>query len=273
MADPLSLGIQAAATVGGSLLGGKDDGGTSQTSSVQPFTPAVPHLNSILDGAQQLFNADPTGANIVAPFSADQTAGFDATRGAAGAVGPFLGQAQDTIGGIMSGGANPWQEAVIERALGQSQLMANQQARAMGRQGSPAAMQNATELGISAIAPIAMQGHEAHIGNLMSAAGLAPALAQSQFMPGQQLLGIGGIQQGQAQAQLDAPFTALDRYSSQVLPISGLGRTGTTTTPGQGGGLQGAIGGALQGLQFAGGLGGGGGGFASMLGINPFGSF
>ncbi len=259
------------ATAAGAALGGKGGGDRTETSSVQPFAPSVPHLNNILGSAQGLFDADPTGANIVAPFTADQNAGFDATRGAAGAISPFLQQAQGSIGGILSGQANPWQEAVIDRALGQSQLTANQQARALGRTGSPAAQQNAIDLGISAIAPIAFQGHQQNVGNILSAAGIAPGIAQSQFLPANQLLNIGGVQQQQDQAQRDAPFTALQRLSSQVLPVSGLGQTNTQTTPGVGR-VQGALGGALSGAQFASNAGGFG-SLPGLFGINPFGSF
>ena len=237
------------------MSGGKGGGDQTQTSTSAPWEPAIPHLNAILGGAQGLYDADPMGANIVAPFSADQSAGFDATRGAAGAVGPFLGDAQGSVAGIMSGQANPWQEAVIDRVSGQAQLAANQQARAMGRQGSPAAVQNAVDLGISAIAPIAMQGHQAHIGNILSAAGMAPGIAKSQFIPAQELMNIGGVQQLQNQAQLDAPFTALNRYAGIAQRIGGMGGTSVGTVPGQSSiqsGLGGAAGGAQLGWQVGG---------------------
>ena len=229
-------------------MGGKSGGSQTTTQTSAPWEPAQPHLNAILGAAQGLYDADPTGAGLVAPFSGDQTAGFDMTRGAAGAIAPFLGQAQGSIGGIMSGQANPWQEAVIDRVSGQAQLAANQQSRAMGRQGSPAAMQNAVDLGISAIAPIAMQGHQAHIGNILSAAGMAPAIAQSQFLPAQQMLNIGGLQQGQEQQELLAPYLALQRYAGIAQGIGGMGGVSTGTVPGQSS-LQSGIGGALGGAQ------------------------
>ena len=250
----MASAIPIAASVAGSALGsmkGGDD--TTQTAQSAPWLPAQPHLEGILGEAQSLYDSGQLAQ--VAPFGADQLSGFDMTRDAAGAAGPFLGQAMDTIGGIMGGGANPWQEAVMDRALGMAERTSNQQARAMGRQGSPAAMENAGRLGIEAIAPIAMAGHQAHIGNLMGAAGLAPNISQAQFMPGQMLQGIGGMQQQQQQSIFDQPFNALQRYQSFAQPIGGLGGMNSQTTPGVGA-LQGGIGGGLMGLQLGSQIGG-----------------
>lgn len=252
---------EAIGAVAGGVLGGKGGGDQSTTSQVAPFAPTIPRIENILTGAEDLFNTGQLGR--VAPFAQDQLSGFEATRGAAGQITPFLGQTLDSIGGILGGAANPWQEAVEARALGLAERTANQQARAFGRQGSPAATQQAAELGIQAIAPIAFQGYQQGIQNQLSAAGLAPGLSQAQFIPGSALQGIGAIQQGQQQSVFDGPFNSLQQFASLVSPFTGIGGTTTNTTPGVGA-LQGGISGALSGLQLAGNLGGGG------FSFNPF---
>ena len=258
-----AIGSAAGAALGG--IGGK--GGSSQSATLQPFGPSVPLLNQVGDSALGLFNADPTGQNLVAPFNADQNAGFDLTRGLVGQQSDLLGAASGSIGNIFNRTGQEFLQPVIDNAVGVATRNANQQARAFGRQGSPAAFEALSRAAVEASAPIAFQADQANIGNQLRAAGLAPNIAQSQLIPAQALLGIGGQQQQQQQQQLDAPFTQLNRLANIAFPLASAGRTTTQTTPGVGG-LQGALGGGLLGAQFGNAFGGNG--FADFIGFNPF---
>lgn len=92
--------------------------------------------------------------------------------------------------------------------------------------------------------------HSASNQDAMRAQALMPSMYQYNMMPGQSLLDIGAMQEGQAQRQIDAPWDNLQRYSQIVSGMPNLGSSTTTTSggPGQNRAMTG-MGGAMAGAQ------------------------
>lgn len=125
------------------------------------------------------------------------------------------------------------------------------------------------------------QNWQANQGNRLTAAGLAPGLNQAGYYGANQLLGVGGLQQGQNQNQANAayqqwynqamsPYQQLGVLQSALQGSMGAGAQGVTSSSGgKGSPLTGALGGAAAGTAIMPGwgtaIGGIGGGLMSMF--------
>ena len=100
------------------------------------------------------------------------------------------------------------------------------------------------------------QGYQSGMNNMLQALGMAPSIYSAGYMPGQQLLGIGGTMQQQGQRYLDADYSQFQQaqqwpfktYDAMLAPFStrAVGSSTTESSSPWAGALGGAmIGGKL----------------------------
>jgi len=194
----------------------------------------------------------PAGLNQqLAPFNPTQLGGLQGLVTTAGGVAPTLGAGQQNIQDVLQGqflNSNPFLDAMFRNA---SSNMVNQyqqttapslisealRAQAYGGTGMEETQQfNQFSLGqnLNNLAAQIYGGNYAQERqNQMQALGQLPGVAQAQFMPAQQVLGAGTLEQQQQQSGFDVAFqNALrqQQYPYEVLGQFG-GALGTAAGP------------------------------------------
>jgi hypothetical protein len=277
-----------------------------QTSERNPYAPAIPALNNIMGDAGDLYDQRRGqqffGGQTYANFSPETQQAFkmmtdraqggsDLLRGAQGMVG-------DTAGGKYLSDGNPFGSAMAQRTTADVMPGLNATFAKAGRTGSDAHQYTLSRGLADAMAPANMQMYENERGRMMQAAGMAPQLAQADYMDAQMLRGVGAEREAQTQKRINEQMArfnfgqnrdaqALQEYLGYAGTVGNMGgassgtSSGTTTTeqqtsPGQqmlGLGLMGAS--AFMGMPGMGmggmgtmgaGLGGGYGGYGGMMG-------
>lgn len=257
---------------------------TTSTEKRDPWSPAQPHLKSILEGAGQNYAARQNQqfypGQTYAGFSPETEYGLSAMYQRAQAGSPLTRGAQGMIGDTLSGSylnaGNPGFRGVADRVTGEVLPAITAQWQRAGRGTGNGAVIEAASRGIGdALAPIAHQDYRAERAAQMQAAGMAPSLAQADYADMERALGVGQAREAMTQRGIDEAMQryafdqnrgadALREYSGFVSPIAGLGSEGTSTQTQQSrpSGLQTALGVGLMGAS----LFGGGGPLAGLIG-------
>jgi len=208
----------------------KGDSEVKQTQEINPE--AQKYVAPWLDRANALYSgAGPTVAPV-AGFSPEQVLGQAAqfSRGVNGsplnaAAGGYL---QDTIGGKYLN-SNPWlQDAAKLAAVGPDSAAAS-----AGRYGSGAHY----DTRLQAIAPVLAQSYANERGMQQQAAGMAPQLAQQDYVDIAAMNDVGQQRQALAQQILNQQTQTANMPFENVNQMLGLiygypGRTSTSTQPG-----------------------------------------
>lgn len=232
---------------------GKGTQKQTTTQKAEPWKPATPFLKDILTEAKGLYEGGQLAQ--LAGFTPDQQAAFQGVSDLAGQPG-VVGAATGTLTSLM----DPTQysqglEAVKQQALSSAIPAAVAQFAGAGLTDSSVAQQEVGLAATQAVAPIEYQAQQAAQNIALQAAGLAPALQAAQYAPFQYLSDIGGQQQQQEQAQLDLPFTALNKYANLAYPAAGFGGTQSgTQSQSSSPGFGSILGAGLQALPFLFGL-------------------
>ena len=244
-------------------------GGGTQTTvqKSDPWLPAQPYLKDALADAGDLYDA---GGFHIQPYPNQRLAGFgDVSLLGQGATvqqalqgAPLVGQASDTLAGMMD---YDYQSGLLDNvksnALDQAIPAAVAQFAGAGMGNSGMAMDTVGRAAVDAIAPYEYGAHENTLARMMGAASMAPDIEQAGYMPGQMLQGVGLLRDQMGQQEIDSLMQAyyegqnvdqqaLQNYSNLLMGYGGQGGTqvGETT---QESGPMGMIGGGLQGLAFA----------------------
>ena len=243
-------------------------GGTQTTvQKSDPWGPAQPYLKDALADAGDLYDQ---GGFHIQPYPNDRVAGFgDVSLLGQGATvqqalqgTPLVGQASDTLSGMMD---YDYQSGLLDQvkqnALGSAIPAAMAQFAGSGMGNSTLAMDTVGRAATEAVAPYEYGAHENTLGRMMSAAGMAPGMEEAAYLPGRMLQGVGAMRDQMSQQELDALMAAyyedqnmdanaIQNYSNLLMGYGGQGGTqvGETTTDS---GPMGMIGGGLQSLAFA----------------------
>lgn len=237
-------------------LGSRGGGGTTtQTNSVPPeFSP----LATWGAGRAQQIGEMPFQSlpfNPTAGFNPYQFTGFDMTANRAQQPSGLLGGMESSLTDTLSGKYlnNPYMDSIVNQTMNDLQGRFNTTAMGSGSFGNA----NATEAGMRGMADAAntlrFNNYNTERGRMMEAASMAPGAYQAGFMPAQQMLGIGGTMQQQAQNQLGGMQNEFMRstqwpfqtFQTAMSPFSqNIGSQQTMTQPG-GNFASGLLGGAL----------------------------
>lgn len=228
--------------------GGKGGGSQTSTTTNTPWAGVQPYITDYLKQAQGQ-NQKPFDFNDgdqIAPFSPEQQYGLSMTTQRAINGSPVMnaaqGNAYNTLqGNFMSPDSNPWLKQNVDTALGDVQGRINSQ---FGNNnfGGTAHQEGLTrDLGRTA-AGMYGANYDQERSRQMSAMGMAPQMAESDYRDAQALLGVGDARQGLAQSYLDQAnglFGANNNYGQQQLDAygravsigMGAGGTSSTTSP------------------------------------------
>jgi len=245
--------------------GGKGGGGdVESTTTNTPWAGVQPYITDYLKQAQGQ-NQTPFQFNEgdqIAPFSPEQQYGLGMTTQRAINGSPVMnaaqGNAYNTLqGNFISPDSNPWLKQNVDTALDDVTGRVNSQFGNNNFGGT--AHQEVLGRNLSQTAGN-MYGanYEQERGRQMSAMGMAPQMAESDYRDAQALLGVGDARQQLSQQYLDQanglfnsnvqyPQQQLDRYGNAVSIGMGAGGTSTTSSPNpnQRSGIADLIGGGL----------------------------
>lgn len=243
-------------------------GGSETQTTVQkadPWEPSQPYLKSAMRDAQRLYKKGDMSAD---PYRGDRVAGLaDTTQQGMDGILRTAGDTSliDGASGALSAMMNPSAygerlDAVKDNALGSAIPQAVAMFSGSGMANSGQAMDYVGRAATEAVAPYDYAAHNMAEDRALSAAGMMPSIDAARYTPMQQMLGVGAIEQGQAQREIDADMARhyetenqdlnnLSNYTQMLLGHAGQGGTSTgTTTGGSDPGLFGILGGGLQGL-------------------------
>ena len=230
--------------------GGGKGGGETQTSTSknEPWSGVQPYITDYLKQAQTQKNT-PFSFNSgdqIAPFSPEQQYGLGMTTQRAIKGSPVMnaaqGNAYNTLqGNFMSPDSNPWLKQNVDTAMSDTAGYVNRQFNNNNFGGSANQEQLTRDLG-KVSGQMYGANYDQERARQMSAMGMAPQMAESDYRDAQALLGVGDARQGQAQKYLDQAnglFGAnngynqaqLDAYGRAVQTGMGAGGTSTTTAP------------------------------------------
>ncbi len=242
-------------------------GGGTQTTKTQPWGQAQPYLKDILGQAQQNYQSGGPqyypDSTVTPELDSSNTALQDIiNRGMAGS--PVTTAAQNNITDTLNGNyldptTNPYWSSLVQGVTNSVTPQVNASFGLAGRTGS-GLNQEALAQGLSqGIGQVGAGIYNQERSNQMTAAGLAPTLANQDYVDAGNALGASQQQEGYNQQQLtdavnrynfnqNAPNNNLNQYASLVDPIGGMGGSSTTT----GGGSQKGIGSSLLGTALVG---------------------
>jgi hypothetical protein len=228
----------------------KTGGGEKQTttSKNEPWSGAQPYITDYLKKSQTQSNT-PFSFNSgdqIAPFSPEQQYGLGMTTQRAINGSPVMnaaqGNAYNTLqGNFMSPDSNPWLKQNVDTAMGDVQGRINSQFN-NNNFGGTAHQENMTrDLG-KVSGQMYGANYDQERSRQMSAMGLAPQMAESDYRDAQALLGVGDARQQLSQRYLDQanglfnqnqayPQQQLDAYGRAVGVGVGAGGTSTQTSP------------------------------------------
>lgn len=225
-------------------MSGGGGGGTSQTvqSIPEELKPlATAYTNKAVGLSDQPFQA--YGGQRYADLNGTQQQGIGMIQQRAMNGSPVMDSAQSNLQGMMSGGSNPYLDAMVNRAQGNVLSNANvAQARSGSFGNSGIAEQAARQMGDVATS-IYGGAYEADQGRRMQAIGMAPTFGNQAYQDAGNLLKAGQLQQDQAQQGMDFNFSqyqdAQNLPYKQLAGMSGvfgsnLGAQSSTTQSGGG---------------------------------------
>jgi hypothetical protein len=223
-------------------------GGKQTTNTVaEPWRGVQPMLQGGANAAQDLFQS---GGFRVNPYEGNRVAGFgDLTQQGMGMIAgqagqpTFSGMAGAGLQDMMSGNVYSRLDDVRSEALGRAIPAATAMFSGSGRTDSGAAMDTVGRAATQAIAPIDYSAFLNTQQNQLRSAALAPGLDQASFLPGQMMMGVGGMQDAMAQERINADMArfyegqnvetdALNRYSQLLMGYGGMGGATSSTAPG-----------------------------------------
>lgn len=242
-------------------LGSQNQGGNSTTTTNQVPGELAPLASGVAQRGMDIGNMPytPYPYNRVADFNPFQMAGMDQISGQAQGPQGLLKGAESgltkTVNGDYLGQGNPYMQGMIDKTQGEVQGRMAGGAFGSGSFGN-AGVAQATAQGLADSGnQLRYQNYNDERNRQMQATGMAPGIAGAQYMPGQQLMGIGGTMQQQGQNQLDANYGQFQEaqnwpfktYDAMMAPFGrALGGSSTTTGPG-GNPVAGLLGGAMLG--------------------------
>lgn len=248
--------VGAAAGYFGSQGGGDSTTTTNQLpSQFQPLAAGVAQRG--IDIGNMPYQQYP--GNRVADFSPYQFAGMDQIANQAMGPQSLLGNAQSnlsqTLNGDFLGQGNPFMQGIIDKTQGEVQGRMAGGAFNSGSFGN-AGVGQATAQGLADSSnQLRFQNYNQERDRQMQGLGMAPGIAAAQYMPGQQLMGIGATMQQQGQNVLDADYQQFQNqqnwpfrtYDAMMAPF-GRNLGGSTTTQGPSSNpVAGMLGGAMLG--------------------------
>lgn len=260
-------------------MAGKKENKQVTTSNNDPWAPLVPHLTSLFTQGQTALNNTPKSAeSTYAGPNQNQLTAADWIKNAAPGLSTGAADLRqlgvDTIQGkYLDPATNPWLEKSVQGAIDLNTRNLNtailpalaDQAIMGGAYGGSGygvaqgmAVNDANTANTNAATGAYAQNYQLERDRQMGAGTLLDQANQLSLAPGTVLGGLGDMEQGWAQNQLDAniaaPWNGLDRYAALLGLGTGFGANTTTqTTPGKSGFgsfLSGATGGASAGAAF-----------------------
>ncbi len=195
-------------------MGAKQTG--TQTTTSAPPRYAMPYIQQGMGGAAALL-----GNQQRNPFSADTLSAQDMIRQRAAGGNPLLGQAQGAVSGVLGAGPNPQLDAMFNQAADRSQSRFASEFAGAGRDVSASQPFRGMELGDLAT-QIYGGAYENDQNRRLSAAGMAPGLANADYFDASQLAGVG-------QQIEQRPGENLDAYMQRIM--TGAGNYGSQSQP------------------------------------------
>lgn len=186
-------------------------GGTTSTTSSEPWDEQKTYLTDIFGKAQNLYNQEGPSYyqdSTVSPFTDQQKSAFDQVYqfgmgGGSPAMTGAVGNVADTLGGDYLMAGNPYFSAMSDRIAAEVMPRVNSSFEAAGR-GDSGLAARAAAMGLGdAIGGLAYQNYGTERGNQMTAAGLAPGIDQGIYSGMNAATGAAGMYQQMSQQQLN----------------------------------------------------------------------
>lgn len=220
-----------------------DGGGTTQVvqSNQQPWAAQQPFLTFGFDEAKRLYQNGPYQFypnSTVVPFSGQTSDALAGIEGRARAGSPNIGAAQGelgkTLGGEYLSAGNPNFGAMMGRIASEITPQIDAKFAGSGRYGSGAHSAALSSALSDTAGQLAFQNYDAERGRMFNAMGLAPGLAQADYMDLSQLANVGAVREGKAGEELS---DQIQRFNfDQNAPDEALRRMMTLVAGGQYGG-------------------------------------
>jgi hypothetical protein len=229
---------------------GKGGGGSTQTSTQTsaPWSGAQPYITDLLARGQKVTKSpfDFYNGDNIAPFSPEQQLGFGLQTQRAMAGSPTLNAGNNQLTSTLNGdylgpNTNPWLKGNVDQAMDDVTGRVNSQFN--NSNFGSTAHQETLQRGLGDVAESMYGGnYQAERGRQVGAIGMAPSLANADYMDAQALQDVGAQRQGLANQYLgnnqnvynqsvQHPYDQLSRYASIVNPAAGYGGTSTMTSP------------------------------------------
>lgn len=225
-------------------MSGGGGGGTSVTKQEIPeeLKPlASAYTNKAIGLAGQSYQ--PFTGQRFADLNGTQSAGLDMIQNRALNGSATMGNAESALNGFMSGGTNPYLDAMVNRAQGNVLSNANMAAARSGSFGNSGIAEEAAKNMGNVATQMYGQAYDGDQARRMQAIGMAPTFGNAAYTDAAQLLGAGQVKQDQAQQGLDFNFGQFQEGQNlpykQLAAMSGvfgsnLGGASTTTQTGGG---------------------------------------
>ena len=249
---------------------GSQGGGPQQTTTeTVPWGPQAEQLQNLFSGAQGLYQAGvPLVPGASGATQEGERAVMQAARGFPATLAPAQQAQQFALGDVLSPESNPYlqqymdmitkniMQGVTEQALpavrGEAIRTGGYGGSRQGIAEAQAIERGAAQAGTAA-SGMAGQAYGQGLQTMSQALGRTPQFAALEFLPAQQMLGVGGAQEQRQQQQAMDPWMQAQLY--QGLIGGKFGGATTQTMPGpQGNPLLGAVGGYLTGNELFGDL-------------------
>jgi len=264
------------------LLGGSGGGSKSPSTTSGPPAWAVPYFQNYMNRAQTLSNKpyQQYGGPTYAGMTSNQQQGLNMTAQRAQDGSPINQAAGQELTNTLSGGylnsGNPYMDALVDKSQGdvirgyqQSVIpqldMISARSGSFGNTGVDQSALNAQRQLVSQLGDIStgLRGgaYENERNRMQSAVGMAPTIANQDYVDANALINAGGYQQQQQQGLYDSNRMRFEEQRDAPLRQLGIlggalgnnyGNT-STTDPGKGGtagAIQGGLGGAAAGSMF-----------------------
>lgn len=220
-----------------------DGGGTTQVvqSNQQPWSAQQPYLTFGFQEARNLYDRGPYQFypnSTVVPFSGQTESALTGIENRANAGSPLIGQSQSELSKTLNGdylsAGNPAFGAMMGRIRSELTPQIDAKFAGSGRYGSGAHSAALTSALSDTAGQLAFQNYDAERNRMGQAMGLAPGLAQADYMDLAQLANVGAAREGKAGEELS---DQIQRFNfEQSAPDENLRRLMTLVAGGQYGG-------------------------------------
>lgn len=231
---------------GGRIYGGGSSGGGSSSTiqsipdELKPLASA--YTNKAIGLSDQPFQS--YGGQRNADLNANQNAAIGMVQDRAANGSATMNNAESNLNSFMSGGSNPYLDAMVNRAQGNVLGNANAAAVRSGSFGNSGIADSAARQMGDVATSMYGNAYAGDQANRLQAIGMAPTFGNAAYTDAAQLMKAGQVQQGQQQDNLD--FNYQQFQDAQNLPYkqlsamsgvfgSNLGGSSTTTQNGGGG--------------------------------------